>query len=250
MQNGFKNEENFKIYLDNKKIYKLSTTFQELIYTIFGNINKYSRIDCWRSKYLEKSDIKIKINGIVKGISIKTGTNSSMHQENIEKLIPFFEKIGITSEIIKYLKEFLIGIVDNKRVDAKTYIKNNPNKILAIKKSLNNYYIKTNLIMRFLFQGSELQKYGCDAIIHGTHKNFIWATKEEILKFLTEYQAPDKVNLINISKLYLKSYDRNLRNNLLRLDKQQQIQIKWLTIKEDITFLTRLRNTKNKKIKH
>ena len=95
--------------------------------------------------------------------------------------------------------------------------------------------------MRFLFQGTDKNKYGCDAIILGTPNNFIWATKDEILKYLSEYYET-KSNYINISRLNIKCYDRNLRNNKYREKKQNDIQVKWFTIYDDIKAISNNRD--------
>ena len=94
MQFGIKNEKDFAYYFNNKKICNLPINGQELIYKIFNEVDSESYIESWISKYFEKADIKIKINGIVKGISIKTGQNCSMHQESIKTFDKFLLSIG------------------------------------------------------------------------------------------------------------------------------------------------------------
>lgn len=233
MQFGIKNEIDFAHYIDHKMIKDLPKQFQKLIYSLFKNANENSKVDCWKSKRNEKADIKLKINGEVKGISIKTGHNCSIHQEQDESLYQFFIKIGLESKIITYIKNFIDGHLNNVRVDAKTYINHNRQEIEEIKEALNDYYIKVNLLIRFLFIGTEKQNYDCDAIIYGTPENFLWATKSELLKYLMETKTL-KQDRINISSLSLKCYDRNLRNNPSRVVKEKQIQIKWYEIEDDL----------------
>ena len=85
MQKGIQNEIDFKNLLDNKKVYQLPNEIKKMLFFIFENISLKSTVHCWQSKYNEKADIKIKINGVIKGISIKSGKFCSMHQENINK---------------------------------------------------------------------------------------------------------------------------------------------------------------------
>ncbi len=248
MQKGFINEKKFAKMLDKNKIKELNANIQDLIYAIFIDVGEDDIVECWTSKYFEKADIKIKINNEIKGVSIKTGKYCSMHQESTDSLYPFFRRIGIDERIINKLDNFLIGEVDGKRLDAITYIFHNYDEIKMIKETLNNYYIKVNLILRFLFQGTEKQKYGCDAIIYGVPNKFTWATKEEILEYLVNYDNNHEVYL-KFSALNLKSYDRNLRNNEMRKTKQNEIQIKWCTINADLENIKKLRvSNKNKKI--
>lgn len=244
MQYGIKNEVYFANAFNGKRVKDLPLEMQKLIYAIFDNVGESSIIECWRSHYLEKADIKIKINGNIKGISIKTGKNCSMHQENYKKFSDFLIKLGLNYEDINILHKFIIGKMNNKKVNSKIYIENNLNEIKLIRNKFNDYYIKTNLLIRFIIQGTEIQNYDCDALIHGTPDSFLWATKSEILKYLVDYNI-DKYDFINISALNFKCYDRNLRNNSERKKHEEDIQIKWYTIKQDLAKITKLRNSKS-----
>lgn len=245
MQKGFKNEEDFKNLLDHKKIHELPENMQQLLKLLFQEISMESFVYCWRSKYLEKADIKVKIGDVIKGISIKSGQQCSMHQEHKSIFYKFLLKIGIDNNIVSLFDDFMIGEINSKKVNSKTYIMENSEKITKVRNAFNDYYIKINLIIRFLFQGTEIQNYDCDAIVYGTPTNFIWATKNEILKYLIEYRNFDN-QYITISALNIKCYDRNLRNNPLKRINQEKIQIKWYSLKEDLKEISIKRNIGNK----
>ena len=240
---GIKNELKFAQIFNNKRIKDLPINYQELILKIFNNVDSNSKIECWKSKYLEKSDIKIKINNNVKGISIKTGNECSMHQENKYQFYNFLSKIGIDIEIINKFDNFMLGYLNGQKVDAKTYINANIQDINMIKKSLNNYYIKNKLLIRFIFQGTERQQYDCTALIYGTPDNFLWATNNELMSYLQKYKENDQT-YITISALNIKCYDRNLTNNPKRSEKSNDIQVKWYSIKEDLLYITKIREAK------
>ncbi len=241
MLDGFQNEENFKNLLDHKKVKDLPKNMQQLLQALFQEISMESFVYCWRSKYLEKADIKIKIENVIKGISIKSGHQCSIHQEHKNKFYKFLLKIGVDNKIVSLFDEFMIGEVNKKKVSSKIYIMENQEKINRVRIAFNDYYVKINLIMRFLFQGTEIQNYDCDAIIYGTPSDFIWATKNEILKYLVEYNSYDN-QYIAISALNIKCYDRNLRNNPLKIINQEKIQIKWYSLKEDILDISSKRH--------
>ncbi len=242
MQKGIQNEIDFKNILDNKKVYELPSEIIKMLFLIFDNISLESTVYCWRSRYQEKADIKIKINNVIKGISIKSGNYCSMHQEHIDKFYPFLLKIGVDNYIIKFFDNYMKGILKDKRVSSEEYILNNVKEIAILKHKFNEYYIKINLINRFIFQGTEIQKYDCDGLVYGTPKKFMWATKNEILQYLVEYELKEKF-FINISALNIKCYDRNLKNIESRKKRQDNIQVKWYSIKEDLEIITKLRIT-------
>lgn len=244
IQKGIKNEIDFANLMDNKLIRQLPEDLQDLICTLFNNVDINSRVECWKSSYYEKADIKLKINNEIKGISIKTGHDCSMHQESIIKLFPYLTKIGFENSTLGVLEDFLDGYVNGERVNSSIYIKYNSEKIQILKTKLNNYYVKVNLIIRFIFQGTEIQNYDCDAIIYGYPSDFIWATKNEILKYLIEFSTKE-TEYLNFSALNIKSYDRNLQNNPRKLNKQKEIQVKWHTLEEDLKTIVRLRKKTN-----
>ncbi len=239
MSKGIINELNFVELFNNKIVKNLSKNAKELLYALFDNIDDNDIVICWKNKYLEKSDIKIKIKNNIKGISIKTGNECSMHQENKYKFYAYLNKIGVEEETIDMLDKFMIGKINNQKVDAKTYILNNVTDITKIKQVFNKYYIKNKLILRFIFQGTENQMYDCMAIIYGTPQNFIWATNSEVLQYLLKYE--NNVNYINISNLNIKCYDRNLKGNPKHEKKVDDIQVKWYSLKEDILYITKIR---------
>lgn len=246
MQEGIKNEYNFVKYFNNKKISDLPETGQDLLKSIYGNVDSEVKIKCWRSNYYEKADIKLKINNIVKGISIKTGQACSMHQENKYKFYKYLQKIGIEDPTIKKFDDFIVGKINNQKVDTKTYVKYMKKDIIEINQEINKLYAKISLISRFLFLGTENQSYSCEAIIYGTPYNFIWATKDEIFKYLIE-KSQNSDEYVNVSTLNIKCYDRNLTNDPKRHEREKDIQVKWVTITSDLQKIIETReNIKNK----
>lgn len=242
MQKGIKNELDFVLMINGKKLNNLPNNMQDLICTIFKDVKSDSKIICWKSKYFEKADIKIKIDSVIKGISIKSGNNSSIHQENINSLNPFLLKIGLDNYVINLLNNYLQGYVNNERVKASTYCEYHKEEMKSLENSFNDYYIKTNLLLRFIFQGTEIHKYDCDAIILGTPVSFVWATKNEILEYLVNSgKETNSKSSIPIGRLTLKSYDRNLRGNQNKTNCQDDIQIKWINIKQDLEYITKIR---------
>ncbi len=91
--NGLDNEFAFVLELNNKTIKELNPLCRDLIEAIFPNENENSIIKCWRNHLKQKSDILIKINNKIKGISIKKGIKNSVHVEPISQFISFLRSI-------------------------------------------------------------------------------------------------------------------------------------------------------------
>ena len=102
---GIQNEFDFVLYLNGKKIKELNPIMKDLVIDLYGNINEDSMIKCWRNHYRQKSDIFIKINDIMKGISIKEGNKNSVHVEPISSFIHFLIENNVPKNIIEeYLR--------------------------------------------------------------------------------------------------------------------------------------------------
>ena len=71
---GEDNEFSFVKYLNGKKVGELNPLFRDLIDSLFY-CKEDDIIKCWRNHFPQKSDIFIKINGKLKGISIKKGSS-------------------------------------------------------------------------------------------------------------------------------------------------------------------------------
>ena len=103
--NGFDNEYEFVKYLNEKEINELDPMTRELIDKLYPYENPHSIIKCWRNHYKQKSDILIRINNVMKGISIKKGIKNSLHAEGISSFINFLIEEGVDREIVlEYLK--------------------------------------------------------------------------------------------------------------------------------------------------
>lgn len=80
-KNGFENEDEFVLKLNNKKIRDIDFNLQLFIYDIFGNIDSSRVVKCYKNMKLQKYDIVIKIGEVVKRISIKKGVRNSVHAD-------------------------------------------------------------------------------------------------------------------------------------------------------------------------
>ncbi len=237
---GIANEIEFTKIFDKKTVKELDKPFQNLLFTLFRDLNLEDYIECWKSKFKEKADIKIRINGDIKGISIKTGELNSVHQEHLNSFSNYLLNIGINNNTIIKFRSYIFGIVDGFTVDTNTYKERKYQDINYIKESFSDFYVKTNLIIRFLFQGNENQFYDADAIIHGNPQNFLWATKSEILKYLLSYKEDNSTN-VKIGPLYIQCRNRNLKNNINSRYAEEYIQVKWYSIQKDLYIITKRR---------
>lgn len=186
--NGFDNEFAFVLELNNKTIKELNPLFRDLIDAIFPNENENSIIKCWCNHLQQKSDILIKINNKIKGISIKKGIKNSVHVEPISHFISFLITNNISrNNIIEYLKfHYADGTTNGKglnRMSTEEYKVKNQTKIDKINKELNNEKLLIKAIDRFILRGNN-SSFPISALIHGEVNDFVFITKEDIINII------------------------------------------------------------------
>ena len=235
---GKNNEYEFIKYLNGKRIFELNQNFKKLINELFPNVEQDSIIKCWKNKYKQKSDIFIKINNEIKGISIKKGYKNSVHVERISDFIHFLIENNIDREIvIEYLRyHYADGSTNGKgkkRISVEEYKKENQYKIDKINENLNNEKLIKKAIERFITKGKN-SNYYISAIIYGEVDNFIWATKEQIQEIIL-LKKDIYSSGIHFGALTCQPKNRCLNYNPLYEKDRYCIQIKWYNIFDDIT---------------
>ena len=234
---GFDNEYEFVKYLNNKKIYELNPLFRNLIECLFPNVNENYIIKSWRNHYKQKTDVFIKINGKIKGISIKKGIKNSMHVERISDFIHFLIKNKVDREVvIEYLKyHYADGSTNGKgtkRISVEEYKKVNQASIDKINAALNNEKLLKSAIDRFVIKGKN-SNYYIDAIVCGEVDDFVWITKEDIVKVILS-KKDDYSTGVHFGPLSCQPKNRNLVNNSKYEKDRYCVQIKWYNLFDEI----------------
>lgn len=237
--NGFDNEFLFVKYLNGKKIRELNPMMYELIKSLFPYDSEDSVIKAWKNHYKQKSDIFVKVNGTMKGISIKKGIKNSVHTEGISSFIHFLIENKVPREIvIEYLKyQYVDGTTNGKgqfRQSIEQYKQENQDKIDKINEVLNNEKILRNAILRFVTKGNN-SNYQIDAIVHGEANNFIWATTNEISEIILSKKNSYSTS-VHFGPMICQPKTRCLNYNPLYEKDRFIVQIKWYSLYDDIVY--------------
>lgn len=109
MNKGIINEKTIINSLEGKYYYELNDNMKKFIYFIYPNIGLNDIIYSRKVNNLYKTDIVIKINNVEKYISIKTGSENSVHVEKLDTFVKFLKEIKVNNNIINYLKLYHFG---------------------------------------------------------------------------------------------------------------------------------------------
>lgn len=208
---GFENEMEFVRTFNNKRVKNL-----DFIESLFGIVSADSLIKCWKVSGYSKVDIRIKIENIIKNISIKKGVKGEVHVEHIDTFFEFLKELKVSEYSSNEIKKYLYADGTNNgtgeiRQSVSEYKENNQEVIDKVNNELNEHKVLKESINRFIFKGrvSELE---VDAIVYGIREDFLWATRDEILEFINIYKNLYSTAL-HFAFLTLQPWNRNLKRN-------------------------------------
>lgn len=211
--------------------------FRDLIDKLFPEELETSMIKSWRNHYNQKTDVFIRVNGKMRGISIKKGMKNSIHVERISDFIHFLIQNGIAREVvIEYLKYHYADGTTNgsgdKRLAIDEYKKNYQSNIDKINKALNNEKILKEAIDRFVIKGNN-SKYSIDAIVYGEVDDFIWITKKDI-KNIILLKKDLYSTAVHFGPITCQPKNRCLNYNPKYEKDRFCVQLKWYSLFDDM----------------
>ena len=234
---GKENEYEFVKNLNNKKISELNPLLYSLLESLFPEESKNSVIKCWLNHYPQKTDILIKVNSCIKGVSIKFGSKNSVHVEPITEFVHFLIDNNVSKEsVIEYLKyHYADGTTNGKgveRITAAEYKKNHQKEIDKINQELNNLELLKKAINRFVIQGNN-SDFKIDALVYGSVNDFLWLSRDEIMEILLREKNNYSTG-VHFSNLFVQPKNRCLNHNLKYEKNRYCVQIKWYGLFDDI----------------
>ena len=234
---GLANEREFCRYLNRKKVKEVHPIFQDLLEALYGKLTGEEVIVTSVNYAKQKSDIYIRINNIIKGISIKKGVKNSVHIEKVSEFTKFLNTQDIPNDIINEILKYHYadGTTDGtgkKRISSKEYKEKHQDKLDLINSYFSQNDIVKNAIDRFVLIGNNSDK-SIDAIIYGVLEDFVWITKEEIIDIILKHKDIKRTGL-SFGPLFYQPMARCLNYNPKLEYARHYIQIKWYHLSDAI----------------
>lgn len=245
---GFQNEIDIQKSLNEKLFEKLNANLRHFLEDVFkGYSLKHRRIHAIRSEQRFKPDFYLHIDGIPKEVyvSVKKGCGNSVHQEKLENFIDFLKKKNTPDEIIKYLQlyHFSDGTYNNtgkNRLASKEFSKKHPEIVNRLNEYFSDDALTEELLYRFVFDGNIEDAPRTDYLYHGTISSGVWASREEILKYVKEKNKKN-TSAFFIGPLTYQTWNKNLKHNPNTENRREVLQLKWGSLEEDLTSITSCR---------
>lgn len=221
--------------LNNKKIEELSENLKSFIKKLYPDISNDDIISAEKTKKPKinrsipgniKPDVTVKVKEKEFHISVKIGSGNSGHQENTEAFLKYLkETFKISDSLANDFRYYIWGdgtvdgsapVKDRLKVDK--VIAEYPSRVEHIRAFFEEN--KRVLIDRFLFTGRF--DISVDYVYYGNEEKGVWASKEELMPYLTK-KGTGK-NSIYIGILTFQTYGRSLQGK--DDNRRKQIQIK------------------------
>lgn len=246
-QEGFENEKLLIKALNNKKFNELTNNLKNMINTLTNNqINENDLIQVIPIAGTNKADISVVINNNEYNISVKMGSNNSVHQEPLEEFISFLESEYNIDDNLKNDIRFFIwgdGTLDGKgeissRMKVSQLKQKYPEKLNNIKSFFHNN--KTELITRFLMYGSK-SDIPAEFIYHGTVDEGTIVKLTDAINWLSNDENEKTRANVPVGGLSFQAWNRNIENN--KPERYRGVvQIKWTSLNTDIKKIAEVNN--------
>lgn len=238
MNSGKKLENEFVLSINNKYFNELNLNLQKFILFVFKDFNHSNKIKCQKLSNWQKADIAIQIGKEIKYISIKTGSQNSVHVEKLNDFITFLCNNKIENKIINDLLIYHYGdntLIGNGKVrySAEECKLKYKKEILEFNTYINNSNIMSEIIKRFLFTGKKVTNKYVDIIYYGNIKIGVWCTSEELLDFCVKHKSM-YINTVHFSVFTYQNWCRNTTFKNQSEAHRHYLQIKWFSILSDL----------------
>lgn len=252
---GFENEKQLVVALNEKQIQRLSAYQQEFIKAIYQNVSDKDVVQAKKVGGIGyKPDIEIEVNGKKHFLSVKKGGGNSVHQEKIELFIHYcMSELNMSESERDSLLMYLYGdgtidgdSLPEERLKDQELIDTFKDEIKTVQDFLNRN--KRNLLERFLIYGRMGEKKGikADYLYHGDATNGVWCPLNyDAIDYLVDQPNSDKSPLA-IGPLTLQVWNRNLDGKPEMENRRHSIQIKWSSCKKDIEKINQYQMLKEK----
>lgn len=244
MNNGKKLELDFINNINDHYYKELNFNLQKFIKFIFSDFDYENKIYCNKLSNYQKADICISMGKVTKYISLKSGSQNSVHVEKIDTFTKFLIEKNVEQKIINNLLLYHYGddtLTGKGRIrysaeDCKMKYKK---QIFQFNKYINYSTILIKIIERFLLTGTRQANKYVDIIYYGDIHIGIWCSSDELLNFCKKNKAMF-LNSPHFSIFTFQNWCRNITLSRKSESHRNSIQIKWFSILSDINKIRKI----------
>lgn len=223
---GLLNEEEIIEYLDQMPFSKLNQKWQKHIKVMFPFVLDSDVIYARKfPDHQAKPDMMVKVRHTIQYVSIKSGRNPSVHQEDFFAFQNFLKRIGVSDQTQRIIYFFHFGETKKLNNDGQPFTKDEletrySDYFLKASTSLDNTKIIEEVINRTIIKGANMKRNGITYLYYGNLEKGFLLSKEDIYSLVMNYR--EHKSSIHFGGL---NYQPSGRNRL-RAD-YRYVRIKW-----------------------
>lgn len=187
----------------NKSAYDVLTVFIDLVDGEWIDADKYKDIMSYLKFFYDgraKPDIYLECRHTKVKISIKSGHNPSIHQENFFDFIKFLKRIGISSRTIKIISFYHFGKIKKLSNNGKPFtkdemIKNYGKYLKQANEEINKKKIIEEIIYRTIIKGAKIDREEIDYLYYGSSEKGFLLSIEDIYSLVIKDKKEDILQL-------------------------------------------------------
>jgi len=235
-------EKELEQALNNKRYKNLSGNLQTMIKDMFGVVKPRDKIKCEKCEEFIKPDLLIKVKNKSKYVSVKSGGAQTVHQETIDKVIPFLRSIGIENDELRTmcLFHFADGTCDGsgvKRMDNMRVLVWLESKIKVFNQKVNNHPDLIELILeRLLFQGVDPNAARVDYIYFGDLDYGITVSRHQIKRHLHTKSYMFLRNL-HFGPILFRPHARYAHSEIKNFYNHKKVDFYWPGLEKDLQYI-------------
>lgn len=191
---GLLNEQEVIDHLNNKTFVMLDEKWQKHIKVMFPFVKDTDII--YARKFPEhkaKPDAIIKVRNSVEYLSIKSGRNPSVHQEDYFVFQNFLKNLGIPRNVLRTIYFYHFGETKTCNNNGKPFTKEELEEkygeyFLRASTFLDNERIIKKIIYRTVIKGANMKRNGITYLYYGNVEKGFLLSKEDIYSLILNYR--------------------------------------------------------------
>ena len=253
MQRGFLNEFQIIDELNEKRFKDLTPFWRDvLLKPVFRSIPVCDEdvLESYKCDINGKPDIAIRLNGITKYISVKSGERNTVHQESLKTFIEFLKQNDISDNTIETLLLFHYGDgttdgTGEVRFNTRALLSSLSDRLKIANNELNcNRMFISKCIRRFIFDGVDNTKVPAEFLYHGDKDSGYLVTEKDLIKFAL-WLPMDWMFMPHIGPMTITPYLRDVEKISKNQYKRDIVNISWRDLRRHLVLIKRFEKEDN-----
>lgn len=240
---GLKNELLMIDAIHDKTYSRLPNNLKHLVDEMFTDLDRKTKFKAEKLDPMGKPDIGITFKDQHHYVSVKCGSNTTVHAEMIKRFILFLRSYGISnrtqSTILLY--QYGDGTKDGTgkvRLNYEQLLPQLADRIHEANLELNaNRKLVLDFVDLCLFRGNFENTYPADYIYHGTPEYGVLCSKAQIMKHVSR-RSFDYMRNLHIGPIQFGPRARYIHGDGMHPDQRHWVAFRWVRLPQDLAYIS------------